>query len=141
MKSIEFRAKKISDGEWVYGYYFKTPLTDESTDSDPKDGWYFLSGRERYCIANKNGCVYEVDPETVCQYTGLKDKHGIKVYDGDVLIKDGHWDMYVDFIKGLFYLVSCDVVQRINWMPSPISLVEDREVFSNIYENPELLIV
>jgi hypothetical protein len=84
MREIEFRGRRKDNNEWVYGYYFLTPLTDEATESKSEDGWYFLTGRERHCIS-RNNCVYEVDPETVGQYTNNDDWKEIKVFDGDIL--------------------------------------------------------
>lgn len=64
MRQIKFRAKPIDDNtRWVYGYYFKTPLTDENSGTDPSVGWFFLSDdKERHCIATEEGVVYVIDP-------------------------------------------------------------------------------
>ena len=79
----KFKAKRIDNGEWVYGYYFLTPLTDESTpESMPEDGWFFLVGKKRHCIS-KNSCVYEVDEKTVCHFTQSLDTENNEIYDGD----------------------------------------------------------
>ena len=83
-RQIEFRGKSL-EGEWVCGDYFRTPLTDESTNSKPEDGWFFLTDKVRHCIS-ENGCVYEVDPQTV----GVE----MKVTKGDYIIKDEIGEFY-----------------------------------------------
>jgi uncharacterized phage protein (TIGR01671 family) len=84
MRQITFRAKRKDNGQWVHGYYFKTPLTDEATGSKHEDGWFFLTGRERHVIS-QNGCVYEIDPETLGQETGLCDVNGFLIFEGDII--------------------------------------------------------
>ncbi len=68
MRTILFKAKKLSDGKWVKGSLVKTPF---GTFIE----WYEDS------VCNKE----EVDPSTVCQFTGLTDCEGNEVWEGDII--------------------------------------------------------
>lgn len=84
MRSILFKAKKLSDGKWVKGSLVKTPF---GTFIE----WYEDS------ICNKR----EVEPSTVCQFTGLKGKDGKPIYEGDIVDFGGEGK--VVFKGGAFY--------------------------------------
>ena len=73
MREILFKAKRLSDGAWVEGYYIG-PIG-------------VLDVHEICDVHDITGPRVEVDPSTVCQYTGLTDKNGKKIFEGDII----HW--------------------------------------------------
>lgn len=60
MKAIKHKARRIDNGQWVNGYYFISPLTNETGEAD-----CFLSGRRKHQIANEYGVVFEIDIRTL----------------------------------------------------------------------------
>ena len=79
----------MSVGDWVYGSYVDYP------------------GAQIFDLED----VYIVDPATVGQFTGLYDKNGVKIFEGDKLYCEARLDkaeMYVVFEQGQFRMVLCD---------------------------------
>ena len=120
MREILFRGKTIS-GNWVQGLL-----------ANKNDEWY---------ISNKAGFpfAYEIYPETICQYTGLTDRNGKKIWEGDIVREiyyphhpyeviwsdeEGGWALGVD-AEPLYCIGSANG--------------EKNEVIGNVFENQELL--
>ena len=123
-REIKFRGKRMDNGEWVYGDLLQpTEICDI------------------YEIANCesiDGTRYEVTPETIGQYTGLHDKNGKEIYEGDIL-KSIQWsDIYlVKYIGTAFYL--CRKGNNGFNKITTLNNVEKSEIIGNITDNPELL--
>lgn len=116
-----FKAKRLDNGEWVQGALFN----GES---------HCIIGQEiKFSPYTEHECKivgYEVDRNTICQCTGLKDKNGKLIWENDILKYE--WDRTrIDFIKYQAPIFTYSKTMR--W-----SLQQD-EVIGNIFDNPELL--
>lgn len=126
MRDIEFRGKQTDNGEWVYG----VPTKDGRGEMVMVENIFEC---EEYNCRGAN-CLY-VDENTVGQYTGLKDKNGTKIFEGDIVLLKGYDEPYqVVFDESCFQVYSDSVRYAMdNFYDYEI------EVIGNIYDNPELL--
>ena len=130
-REILFRGKRTDNGEWVEGYLCECHHKD--------------TGKYDYAIQEmfENGYImHEVIPETVGQYTGLTDKNGQKIFEGDIVKGDREYFTYthpygrVIYDGGQFLIAFDDVLEDIECLGAWANAVE---IIGNIYDNPELL--
>ena len=138
MREILFRGKWKSSGEWVYGNLFNPDKADTPT---------------QICIGTyTEKTCYEIDPETVGQYTGLTDRNGKKIFEGDIVSGTVYSSEWIGVIVWIDEIASFGAryFHRIDptaWQNSSILTAVSRhrqdefaaQVIGNIYDNPELM--
>ena len=139
MREILFRGKRLDNGEWAEGYFVNL--------------WMINYQKHQPIITDNNAVSYDVDPSTIGQYTGLKDKNGKRIWEGDILriakIADGLGGYYQPpFDYPVNVVVKWDLCA---WMWE--TLCEDKryisfpdawchyecEIIGNVHDNPELI--
>lgn len=121
MRTIKFRGKRVDNGEWVTGYVLFSKDNSEAVIAK-------LTDTESVCE--------NVDPNTVGQFTGLLDKNGKEIFEGDVVDFDNYLQgrSYVEFDSGCFRVASPNYTTTLTYH---VSL--HTHIIGNIHDNPELL--
>lgn len=140
------KAKRLDNKEWVEGYYVLTACNEHCIYATPV---YY---------ENHHSLFIEVDPFTVCMGTGLADKNGVKIWEGDLLrfpadvmndkdnyiIYEVFWhnndcaDRHIGFQMNRVHYAGnlCGTSYIPDFIPKNVSKME---IIGNIYENPELI--
>lgn len=139
MRDYTRKAKRVDNGKWIIGYlvscderYFISEVPECDTCKYMYEGYWF-------------GTFYEVDPDTICNPTGLTDKNGNKIWENDVI---GYLDTYstenglaeADCIGKVFWddeTLSFQVTERLS--AESYEVMDECSVIGNIFDNPDLL--
>lgn len=148
MREILFKAKRIDNGKWVEGYYYKmsekTYCFKEDYERKPvPEHHYILQERITDWGLPNQMVQIEVVPETLCQFTGLCDKNGKKIWENDILM--AHLDesypedaTYETVEWGVAGWVTYETGSTAREYLGEFDL-EHYEVVGNIFDNKELL--
>ena len=159
MREILFKAKRKDDAKWVEGYFAiiceKTVIIEKESEK------YYSIDDEKNSCGNR---ITEINPETLCQFTGLCDKNGKKIWENDILmchenpedlvkvafgefgVRNIGTGSIVDKAIGWYYeVVQTDAISRCEPFCWSMPLTEyyidrcEMEVVGNIFDNKELL--
>lgn len=136
-RTIRFRGKRITDGEWIYGDFFRNRglafIAEDGVVENPLASWK----------------DYNVTPDTVGQFTGLHEANGKEIYEGDI-IKTMHRDIYhvINYNESRGAFTATLINKYINdtdGMKTECNVERDwlcrtnKIVVGNIHDNPEML--
>ena len=169
MREILFKAKLKTNDRWIKGFYCSmretTYCIKEVYDRNPVSIHHCIAVDEMtdWGLPNKLR-LYEVNPETICQFTGFCDKYGNKIWENDILMGHGNPEdlakvvfgefgvrnietgSIVDKVVGWHYeIIPTDAISRCEPLCWSMPLIEyyidrcEMKVVGNIFDNSELL--
>lgn len=142
MRQIIFRGQRVDNDEWVYGFYFERVRGKDAAANVDKRCFIL------YETWDEGFIVTEVKPETVGQFTNLKDKDGKMIFEGDII--DYAWDTLCGGEEHRTYVISygdneakfvgdCVIGNPRHSLPTFEYIGGRGEVIGNVYGNKELL--
>jgi uncharacterized phage protein (TIGR01671 family) len=138
MREIKFRGKRVDTGEWAYGNYIYRYECSPVPDRPDEYECHYIQEQDFA------GTEYEVDPETVGQYTGRKDKNDKEIYEGDIvrLRHNGLSELFLVVWRNFGFTLK--PLTHSYCKQYTVSLVFNEtealpEILGNIHDNPKLI--
>lgn len=133
MREILFKAKRTYDGKWIEGYYLR-----DQYHIGGKDIIFYRKDSDRFTIYTDI-----IDPETLCQFTGLCDKNGKRIWENDIVFVTDENDCSGQISTGIGNVIFIEGMWYIDGRPQEglydINKVFQIEVIGNAFDNQELL--
>ena len=144
-REILFKAKRKDNGKWVEGYYCKLDETTYCISEDyerhpvPTHHYILYETMTDWGLPNRF-LQFEIDPDTLCQYTGLTDKNGKRIWENDICdtFENDSKEMLRNVVK---FEDGCFKVFKKHYLSMHLDCYEesDLKVVGNIFDNPDLL--
>lgn len=141
-REIKFRGKMIPENEWIFGTILRIPAPPVCFGKSETDKYYIQFPDPRY-MPDWNMPYRmvqgEVKPDTIGQYTGLHDKNGKEIYEGDIVKKTGNIGIDIGKVIYEYNGFIVDVMNMDRFYGRVHLLEKFTEVIGNVTDNPELL--
>lgn len=146
-RQIKFRAKRLKDGKWIFGNLADYSMNVFNTTIEKK---IIFVNILNFATDNFGFVVddHAVDPDTIGQFTGLCDKDGREIYEGDIITVKGRYPRVVLWDKMMWALMPTEYYHDevfwvmnlqhpgVDWWEE---FADEFEIISNIHDNPELI--
>lgn len=134
-----FKAKELDDGEWVQGYYVKGLDVFENCE----EAHIIFEPNTMFYSSGETDGWYKVDPSTICQCTGLRDKNGKLIWENDIMVAhlDDAYPEDETYIRIMWHRSGFCSKEKGSEDITPVDKFDQEhfEVCGNIFDNPELL--
>ena len=131
MREILFRGKRIDNGEWTEGSLLQVSVASKT---------YTLIFGDRFSFNGRNMKALEhalIDPSTIGQYTGIDDKNGKRIFEGDIVCEEGTF-FSIAWVDSWYGFAALMVGTMDRFSIEELGLLSIK-VIGNIHDNPELL--